>query len=96
MVCGVFIEMPNIITPNGDGKNDMFIPISFLGVKEVTTIIYNRWGDEVFVSKDPQVKWEGKDKKGEIVPTGVYYWTMQVEAIDGEKLQKRGNVTVTE
>jgi gliding motility-associated-like protein len=94
-VCGVFVEMPNIITPNGDGMNDTFVPISLLGVKDVTTIVYNRWGDEIFVSKDPQVKWEGKDKKGELVPTGVYYWTMNIDGVDGEKEQKRGSVTVT-
>lgn len=95
-VCGVFVEMPNIITPNGDGYNDVFIPISFLGIKEVTTIIYNRWGNEVFITKDPQVKWDGKDKRNEIVPSGVYYWTMQIEGLDGEKVTKNGHVTVTE
>ena len=95
-VCGIFVEMPNIITPNGDGYNDDFIPISFLGVREVTLIVYNRWGSEIYTSKGSQVKWNGKDKNEEIVPSGVYYWTMQIEGLDGEKASKSGHVTVTE
>ena len=67
--------IPNIFTPNGDGDNDEFFierpcPDNFL------LTIYNRWGQEVFKTNDPLVKWDGRIGNGEFVPSGTYYWIL--------------------
>ncbi|GAB3516950.1 DUF7948 domain-containing protein [Emticicia fontis] len=57
-------KVPNVITPNNDGKNDHFIT----GFKDVTIDIYNRYGKLIYESKDYQNDW-GKD-----IPSGTYYY----------------------
>ena len=50
--------MPNTFTPNGNGHNDVFKPVSF-GVYDYTIDIYDRWGKKVFESNDPDQGWDG-------------------------------------
>ncbi len=92
--CDTYVEMPNIITPNGDGMNDVFIPVYSVGIVSIKTVIFNRWGKEIFVSVDPQVNWNGQNKKGNDVPNGVYYWISEIQGVDGEPYQIKGAVTV--
>lgn len=66
---GLQISIPNIITPNGDGTNDLF-QLSFPVLK---TEIYNRWGQKLFESKN-NVFWNGRTTDGSEVPDGTYYY----------------------
>jgi gliding motility-associated-like protein len=76
--CPVY-KLPNVITPNGDGKNDTFRPISCtLAVSSVTTTIVNRYGTQVFESTDPLINWDGKTNDGKDLPTGTYYYQATV------------------
>ncbi len=59
-------KIPNVITPNNDGKNDNFV----IGFKNATVEIYNRWGKQIFLSKDYQNDW-GKD-----IASGTYYYIL--------------------
>lgn len=53
------IASPNAFTPNGDGLNDTWKPI-LIGIGEITGFaVYNRWGDLLFESSDPQIGWDG-------------------------------------
>ena len=54
-------RLPNIITPNGDGRNDELIPFPYDNVEGVDFYIYNRWGRLVFKTTDPDIHWDGKD-----------------------------------
>ncbi len=63
------LEIPNIFSPNADGKNDLFIPIISQGITSMNTVIYNRWGKEVFATDLLMMEWDGHD-----VPDGTYYW----------------------
>ncbi|MTI31709.1 gliding motility-associated C-terminal domain-containing protein [Xanthovirga aplysinae] len=84
-----YFEVPNIITPNGDNKNDVFQPFdSPLSkcprfVESVKVKIFNRWGKEVhnIESGDESklfIKWDGKTKGGERLASGVYYYQITV------------------
>jgi gliding motility-associated-like protein len=75
-------ELPNVFTPNGDITNDMFIPFPYRNVKDIDIKIYDRWGVLVFETTDPDVRWDGRDKKtGNLCTDGVYYYTCTVNEI---------------
>jgi gliding motility-associated-like protein len=77
-----FYELPNVFTPDGNGKNDLFHPFPYRYVKDIDLKIYNRWGMVVFETRDPDVNWNGKtDNTGEELPSGVYFYTCIVNEI---------------
>ncbi len=58
--CPIY-ELPNVFTPNGDGKNDLFVPITpFKYVDSIQLHIYNRWGEKVFGTNNPSINWNGQ------------------------------------
>lgn len=76
-------ELPNVFTPNGDGKNDLFTPLpDYRYVKDVDIKIYDRWGLLMFETDNPDVLWDGKnrDTKKEC-PDGVYFYICTVNEI---------------
>lgn len=82
--------LPNVFTPNSDGKNDLFIPFPYRFVKSVSFRVFNRWGVEVFNTGDIDILWDGTDKaNGGKVPDGVYYYTCEVEEIFLNGIKKR-------
>lgn len=75
-------ELPNIFTPGEDGKNDFFHPFSYKFIAKINIQIFNRWGQMVFESTDPDIMWDGKHfKSKKICPAGVYYYVCQVHEI---------------
>lgn len=52
-------DFPEIISPNGDGTNDLFRLFSSCEVAAYQLKIFNRWGDTVFNSDDPDTGWDG-------------------------------------
>lgn len=82
----------NAFSPNGDGVNDCFSPAlqnqpepfgsAFLECSDL--IVYDRWGIKLFDSafEGGSSCWNGKNKGGEDMPEGVYYYTYQ---FDGEE-----------
>jgi gliding motility-associated-like protein len=86
-----FIEckffMPNAFTPNLDGKNDVFRP-SILGkTRQYRLILFNRWGQKVFTSTDPQKGWDGK-VNGISQNAGMFVWQC-VFQFDGQQVENR-------
>lgn len=75
--------LPNVFTPNGDGDNDFFTPLSpYKYVESIDIKIYNRWGQVIFETTDPDINWDGRHKDaGTIVPDGVYYYLCTVNTI---------------
>jgi gliding motility-associated-like protein len=73
--CPIY-ELPNSFTPNGDGSNDRFTPFHpYRFVPKIEIKIYNRWGEEVFETADPEINWNGKDwKTGNDCTEGVYLY----------------------
>lgn len=86
------IYIPNAFTPNGDGLNDYFKPIGH-GIKSCKMAIYNRWGEEIFVSNSMSEGWNGSFK-GEMQPPDVFVYTVQAVGFSGQTYYLTGTVTL--
>lgn len=89
------VIMPNAFTPNGDGVNDIFrIPPMRQSVRLEYLIVYNRWGEKVFESKDANKGWDGK-LKGVAQPSGNYVWICEYEnPVTGQSKLIKGSVVL--
>lgn len=79
--CGVImkeflvVNLINVLTPNSDGKNEV-LDYSDLNIKkEVKIEIYDRYGNQVFLSQKQPYIWDGK-MNGRILPTGSYWYIL--------------------
>lgn len=79
LCCKVFL--PNAFTPNGDGHNDKYSIISSDGVILGEFKIYNRWGQELFSTRELDTPWDGT-YKGIIQDPGTYYYIMIYQCND--------------
>lgn len=66
--------VPNSFTPNNDGVNDLFLP-KVNDVLKYHLVIYNRYGDVIFQSINPEEPWDGT-RDGVKIPAGVYTWVI--------------------
>ena len=73
-----FYSLPNTFTPNGDGMNDIFKPYPFCFIESVEFKVFNRWGQAVFDTSDPNLNWDGTNYQGKELSEGVYYYTCRV------------------
>ncbi len=89
--CSVYL--PNAFTPNGDGKNDQFSAIVYGHPEEYMIRIYNRYGEMVFTSSDPKIRWDGT-YKGRDADVGVYFFEFSTRCMDGAETYKKGDVTL--
>jgi gliding motility-associated-like protein len=89
--CDVII--PNIITPNGDGKNDIFKIEKLEHYPKSSLKIYNRWGKKVYESDDYKNDWDGEG-----FADGVYFFILIVNDADistsGEMTEHAGSLTI--
>lgn len=68
------VNVPNLFTPNGDGKNDNFEIRSLSQYFDNELIIVNRWGNEVYRQKNYQNTW-----KGDGLNEGTYYYLLRIK-----------------
>ena len=90
--------IPNSFTPNGDGINDIWRPISrTMSMEDYELTVVNRWGQTVFQTTDYYQGWNGSNMNdGYFVDAGVYTYLIKVtSATTKEKLKFTGSVTVT-
>ncbi|MBK7029529.1 MAG: gliding motility-associated C-terminal domain-containing protein [Bacteroidales bacterium] len=86
--------MPNAFTPDGDGKNDAFRPVTLPEkVQSFSMYIYDRWGRQVFATKDLGNGWNGIID-GKPAPMGVYTYVISYSNQAGEVRKKTGMVTL--
>ena len=92
--------LPNVITPNGDGFNDVFEP-KVTGLSLITgakTVIFNRWGNILWDTDDPLIQWDGKSKQTKMdCPPGTYFYVTDITYIGAtgeESLHLQGSITV--
>jgi gliding motility-associated-like protein len=87
------IYVPSAFTPNNDGTNDQIRSIP-VGIKTFHFFaVYNRYGQLLFRSSDPQKEWNGKFK-GVDQPTGTYIFTTAGIDIHGKLLSKKGTIVL--
>jgi gliding motility-associated-like protein len=82
------IYVPNSFTPNGDGSNDIFKPIITAGFDKESyqLLIFNRWGEMVFESYDPNVGWDGTFGTSQSFESqdGTYTWRITLRGLQDE------------
>jgi gliding motility-associated-like protein len=89
------VYIPNLFTPNGDGRNDFF---EFYGnkaaIKKANIMIFNRIGEKVYDSDSIDFKWDGSHL-GNIQEPGVYVYVMKLVFMDDHvKNDFKGSVTI--
>jgi gliding motility-associated-like protein len=73
-------SLPNIFTPNGDGKNDTFQALKCPRfVQTVIITVYNRSGQKVYEYEGPKLEWNGNDTAGNPLPAGSYFYNCEVK-----------------
>ena len=70
--------MPNTFTPNQDLANDLFIPRLNRFIDRVEFEVFNRWGQKVFETEDPDLNWDGENMNGKELSEGTYFYTCVV------------------
>jgi gliding motility-associated-like protein len=91
-ICEEDVFIPTAFTPNGDGNNDVLYVRSNY-IDEMELIIYNRWGQEVFTTKDKNQGWDGTYKGTTLSPDAFAYY-LRAKCIDGEEIKRKGNVSL--
>ena len=90
------IFVPNGITPNNDGANDVLIIDQLLNnpddFPDNELMIFNRWGDILFQAKPYNNDWDGKNISGKDLPEGTYYYVLRLD-IGAGNIQK-GDITI--
>ncbi len=79
--CFVY-RLPNVFTPGQDGHNDVFVPFPYQFVESVDMQIFNRWGNLVYQTSDPDILWEGVNQEnGKECADGTYYYVCTVNEV---------------
>ncbi|RYY31239.1 MAG: PKD domain-containing protein [Chitinophagaceae bacterium] len=90
---GPAIYVPNVFTPNGDGKNDRFRAVA-VGMKEIRYFrIYNRYGQLIFDDRNSFNGWDGS-VGGKPQGTGTFVWIVSGIDFNGQEHVKKGTVTL--
>jgi gliding motility-associated-like protein len=94
MMLYVFVPltMPNAFTPNGDGLNDVFRPVTLPEkISSFSMYIYDRWGKQVFFTDDVTQGWDGTIN-GNPAQIGGYVYFVKHGNPSGAEREKRGMV----
>jgi gliding motility-associated-like protein len=74
----MLIYVPNAFTPDQNGHNEIFKPVTFgFEIVEYQFSIFNRWGDVMFTTTDPDAGWDGR-YLGNLSQDGVYNWQIEI------------------
>ena len=80
------VYVPNSFTPDNDGLNDVF-KAEGADLRGFSMRIFNRWGEVIFETDDPEVPWRGDvDGGAHYAPNGVYVWQVQLDQESGPLL----------
>jgi gliding motility-associated-like protein len=89
-----YFYIPNAFTPNGDGLNDVF-KVEGRGFAEYELTIFNRWGDVIFYSTDPEEVWVGEGgDKDYFAQNQAYNYVIRVKGFDTETVQRTGTIKI--
>lgn len=85
---GPTVYVPTAFTPNGDGRNDVLLPV-YVGIKELKLFaVFNRWGQMMFHTNDAGKGWDGNDA------SGTFVWLISAVNYLGQPVLLKGTVTV--
>jgi len=86
------LDVPNAFTPGRFGQNSI-VKVQGFGISSLIFRIYNRWGQLVFESNDPNLGWDG-NFRGNPQPMDVYAYTVEATFFDGTRTSKKGDITL--
>jgi gliding motility-associated-like protein len=85
--------VPSGFTPNGDGLNDVFRPMS-VGYSQIKFFrVYDRWGELVFHTENISEGWDGT-YKGHLCEVATYFWVLSIINRFGKEEMIKGDVTL--
>lgn len=85
------IGIPNAFTPNNDGLNDIFKPTINQAIQKFSFIVFNRYGEKVFETREYGKGWDGT-YKGKEQPAGSYVYRILFTNINGWESENNGSV----
>lgn len=96
-ICEVY--MPNVFSPNNDGINDTFIPLTDVSceLNNYLLRIYDRWGNLIFESQNPEESWDGTFKS-KTIPASSFVWQLSYQVIQNEEVtynEKVGTIAIS-
>ena len=96
ILCDPTVFVPvNIFSPNGDGKNDVFSFVyKSIAIKEFYCVVVDRWGVTIAEFNSLTEGWNGKDKQGNYVPDGVYFYKYVGKEDTGAPVEGQGTIQV--
>jgi len=83
------LTIPNLFTPNGDGRNDTFIIGGLEKYDQNELTIINRWGNKVYVSSDYRNDWMGDN-----LNEGTYFYILRVKNSSGKWTEHKGSIAL--
>ena len=86
--------LPNVFTPNGDGIND-FCTVKGKNLAMFQMKVFDRSGNVIFESQSIDNSWDGKNKFGENIPAGTYFYLISARGIDGKVYEHTGPITLS-
>ncbi len=91
--CRCVLQVPNSFTPDGDGLNDLFVPVYDCDLAAYELLIFDRWGEQIHTSADPLAGWDGRTQ-GRWAIDGVYVWMLRYRARGEQAVERVGHVTL--
>lgn len=86
------IYVPNVFTPNNDGKNDMVF-VKGEWIESFEFEIFDRWGETVFFTDKLSEGWDGTFN-GKLCDAAVYFYRLTVNCAGGKKFVEGGDITL--
>jgi gliding motility-associated-like protein/uncharacterized repeat protein (TIGR01451 family) len=83
------LHVPNVFTPNGDGRNDTFVIPDLTNYEENEIVIINRWGNVIYQKKNYQNDWTGEG-----LNEGTYFYLLKVKSKKGNWDTYKGYITL--
>jgi gliding motility-associated-like protein len=83
----------NAFTPNGDGVNDFF-KIEGIYLDQVSFVLFNRWGQQVYQTSSLTDGWDGRMSNGQSAPEGAYVYLLKGVGYGGQQIHRSGTITL--
>lgn len=85
VISDVILYAPNTFTPDGNEFNQTwFLYMDGIDIQQFNLKVFNRWGEVVWESNDPNGRWDGT-YQGSIVPNGQYIWILETKELVSDK-----------
>ena len=86
------VFVPNVFSPNGDGKNEVLMVYGNY-INKVEMRIFNQWGQQIAMINSRTQGWDGTHN-GKPQPVGVYVYVLRAEMNDGRIIDLKGSITL--